>query len=597
MPQTGINVNLLKADVAKRYNRVQMENCNSTSASPVEGRFTRKTGVRVVAPAVIVLLAVFLRVYDLSQNPNGLQVDEASISFVAYLVAETGMDERGERMPLYPRSTWNPKHPVYFYPALLSVRTLGLNEISARLPSVVFGVAAVAAVYFLALELFSSGAAALVAAFLLAVSPWHVHLSRWGIECPALPTVFTLSVLFLLKGIKGRSVYLLPGSVFAGLTFYTYPVALVFVPLFLLCALLIFRRDIAGKAGWAAVAGLIILSAYLPMFAGFFRTTDLDTYFSDSSIFGDRFQNDSREYFEGGEGGIAELLARSPHLRSAVAFVWNYAGYFSPGFLFLKGDNLTVRHGSGRFGVMHYFCIPFFIIGFLMLFVRPGPCGRLLLCWLLLFPVGASLMDWPYHHALRSAVALPCLQIVTALGAVGFIEWLVAKKRKVAIVTLAVVSVVVAANLFVYFRYYFVEYPVVSAESFNYGMREAFEIMEKENYGARIVTDRIPYIYSYLFFYVPPDRESVVRDPETGFLDVKATARNIGYEICDVRVCMETSSHPAIVVARPAQLPKGVYARRAGPGRYSLKDYRYIKYMNNEPMLLLSVVDDVEDGK
>ncbi|HPI76540.1 MAG TPA: hypothetical protein PLK80_07370, partial [bacterium] len=91
---------------------------------------------------IILCIAGLIRFWHLGILPNGLQVDEASIAFNAYLVAETGRDEAGQQWPLYPRSSWNPKHPVYFYPVLLSVKAFGLNETAARIPSVIFGLAA-----------------------------------------------------------------------------------------------------------------------------------------------------------------------------------------------------------------------------------------------------------------------------------------------------------------------------------------------------------------------------------------------------------------------------------------------------------------------
>ena len=43
------------------------------------------------------------------------------------------------------------------------------------------------------------------AAWLLAVSPWHVHLTRWAVPPALVPTLLTLTVLLLLRAVRRRS--------------------------------------------------------------------------------------------------------------------------------------------------------------------------------------------------------------------------------------------------------------------------------------------------------------------------------------------------------------------------------------------------------
>ncbi|MCK5845178.1 MAG: glycosyltransferase family 39 protein, partial [Victivallales bacterium] len=340
----------------------------------------------------ILFLTLALRTVNLSTNPNGLQIDEASIAYNAYLVGQTGKDEKGNSFPLYPQSSWNPKHPVYFYPAVLSVRLLGLNRIGARATAVFFGMLAVVAVYFLALELFGAVHVALLSAFLLAVSPWHVHFSRFGVEVSSFPATFILSLLFLLRGLKRHPANLILGAVFAGATFYSYPIALVFVPLFLAGFLLIYRARLRERTAWAAAAVFIIAATFVPVAGSVFNRTGMTSYVQKTSITGELFHSKTTEHLLAKGDPVSRAIASSRFTRSAYGFVTNYFGYVRPAFLFLRGDTVSILHNDGRHGMTLYGSYFFMLIGLFSFARRRGKSGLVILWWFLMFPVGASLM-------------------------------------------------------------------------------------------------------------------------------------------------------------------------------------------------------------
>src|SRR3989344_6015585 len=133
----------------------------------------------------IILLAAFLRLYKLTDVHPGVNRDEASIGYTAYSLLATGKDEYGRSFPLSFESFGDWKLPFYIYITVPFVKVFGLNELSVRLPSALAGIATVFLTYFLVLELFLKleirnlklPAIALFSALLLAISPWHLHLS------------------------------------------------------------------------------------------------------------------------------------------------------------------------------------------------------------------------------------------------------------------------------------------------------------------------------------------------------------------------------------------------------------------------------------
>ena len=189
---------------------------------------------------------------------------------------------------------------------------------------------------------------------------------------------------------------------------------------------------------------------------------------------------------------------------------------------------------------------------------------------------------------------LPAPEIIAALGVVGAFNWIAARKRSFFIPAAVVLALALCVNAFIYFQYYFTEYPGRSAEQFGYGFEQGMELMNenKNAFHTFIITDRIPYVYTYIMFYDPPVRGDIVRLPN-GTLDPAATLRRMGYELCDIRACMETAPHPALVLARPAQLPPGVYHNHFGPGSFRLENFRAVQYKDHETMLMLSKITTI----
>src|SRR3989344_146367 len=112
--------------------------------------FFKKNAILIL----ILIIASMLRLTSLSSIPVGFNDDEAAFGYNAYSILKTGQDEWGKVLP-FPvfESFGDWKLIFYLYSVLISVAILGLNEFAVRLPSVVFGIAAVFAAYLLAKKL------------------------------------------------------------------------------------------------------------------------------------------------------------------------------------------------------------------------------------------------------------------------------------------------------------------------------------------------------------------------------------------------------------------------------------------------------------
>ena len=133
----------------------------------------------------ILIGAGVLRLAWLAKYPSGFTPDEAAFGYNAYSLLKTGRDEWGTtwwKLFFYNmRSFGDYKLPLYSYLAVPTVAWLGLSELSVRLPGAVLGTMSVIGVYYLAAELFTKRIG-ILAALLLAISPWHIQLSRGAFE-------------------------------------------------------------------------------------------------------------------------------------------------------------------------------------------------------------------------------------------------------------------------------------------------------------------------------------------------------------------------------------------------------------------------------
>jgi len=189
----------------------------------------------------IILLAAALRFPALGQAPPGLYQDEAWNGLDALQVLQ------GAR-PLYFAAN-NGREPLFIYLVALAVGALGPSPAAIRLVAAVLGTLTIPATYALGRTWFNRRVGWLAAA-ILAITFWHVHLSRIGFRAVALPLIAAAALAAGWRGFlpspepgsspvlggEGPGVraadrrWLILGGALYGLSFYTY-LAARFTPL------------------------------------------------------------------------------------------------------------------------------------------------------------------------------------------------------------------------------------------------------------------------------------------------------------------------------------------------------------------------------
>src|SRR5476651_952409 len=97
----------------------------------------------------IILIAIALRFWQLVSVPPSPDWDEVAFGYNAYSVIQTGHDEYGKSLPVVLRSFDDYKPALYMYLVIPAELLFGVSTFAVRLPSAVFGVLTILAVFFL----------------------------------------------------------------------------------------------------------------------------------------------------------------------------------------------------------------------------------------------------------------------------------------------------------------------------------------------------------------------------------------------------------------------------------------------------------------
>ena len=206
------------------------------------GKFLREHGVLLLILAV----AIAVRFFALGSIPPGLNQDEASTGYDAYAILQYGVDRHGFSYPLHLVSWGSGMYALAAYATVPFLVMFDLSPFAMRLPHAVFGVIAVLALFEITRRIVDRRTA-LLAAFLLAISPWHVMASRWGLDSNLFPPTFLFGVYVLICSL--RRPWLFPlACAFFGLCLYSYGTAYVVVPAFLFLIVPFLR--VHWQIGW-----------------------------------------------------------------------------------------------------------------------------------------------------------------------------------------------------------------------------------------------------------------------------------------------------------------------------------------------------------
>ncbi len=512
-----------------------------------------------------IVVAAALRFAGVGTLPPSLNQDEVISGYDAYSLFLTSRDHLGHPFPFAGLESFGDwVSPLLTFLTAPAVGLFGLRAEAVRAVPAAVGVLAVPGIYLLALQLFQRRSTALIAAWLLALSPWAVHRGHFAIPPSIVPTMVALTLLALawaLRGARARGVVLLGGV--AGLTVASYPTMKLYVPLLLIAGLAIYWPQIRLIEKEALTYGAVVfLAIALPIW-----------YLSLAD--------------PAGRARLDQIsILHSPEL-SPRLLATNYLHYFSPRVFFLSGSPHPGWTGTppGR-GIESLALLPALAAGAAWLCcaaTRDRAAKRrpalLVLAAVALYPIPGALTLPPTAHLGRATHLIPLLALVAGCGIVAI--WDLARRTRLSwtvgiagLLLAGVWGVDLASRYLYYFRDFAGERRV--AEYFQYGAEQAvtYAASHEPEYD-QIWLDDVNEPYAYVLFYTrwPPtelhDGLQVERHPPL-FNEVKTLGKYRfdvpleDYDLGDVRDVAEVRD-PA---GRPAFTLQD--AAVAGAGRVLL---------------------------
>lgn len=421
---------------------------------------------------LILVLAFVLRAFKLDLIPCGIYVDEASIAYNAYCISQTGKDEFGRFLPLFPEALGlGFMDPLYLYVSSFFIKILGPSIFSARFASCFLGLVTIFFTYKLA-TLYFERSVALLSAFLLAISPWHINFSRLGMGNITVPALIVTSMYFISLGIKKESKYLVFASIPVGLTMYIYPVGQLFGPLLYFVLLLLNTKCLINKK--YPLIFFLVFSILIAFPVLRYHSEQILPRFHCISIANPVFS------LSGEKEKLANskflVIKENKSLLLTYIFIRNYFKHFNLDFLLKKGDR-NLRHNVGDRGQILWFTFWLSLVGFFCLLFRRKSDLYIFPIWFILFPVPAALTWDALPHAGRTIGALPVFEILAAVGFFFLFSlvkkcFTIAKPEKVLDFILSFVLVLMLLKGIIefksYLKQYFINFPRHAISWFDY---------------------------------------------------------------------------------------------------------------------------------
>jgi len=481
---------------------------------------------------VVIVFGFVLRFYNLGENPPSLTWDEAAWGYNAYALSLYGEDEFGKSFPFdYFESFGDFKPPVYAYLTVIPVMLFGLNEFATRFPSAFFGSLTVLVTYFLVLQIFYRSEKkhlyALFSALFLAVSPWHINLSRAAFEANVATFFIVTGVWLFLKSVHQNKWLLVFSGVSFVLSMYTFNTARIVAPLLVILlgvSSFTFIKTHLKVVCISALIGMLTLLPTLP----FFLSPQASLRFNEVNIFSDIGIVEKANKNIERDNSLFSRIVNNRRVFYVREYLKHYFDNLSPSFLFVNGDG-NPKFSTRTVGQLYLWDAPFLIFGLLYLFRKREGKWYLIPLWILIgIAPAATARETP--HALRIETVLPTFQILVAYGLVQVLALLkhVISKTYIYRSIIAVLFLALIINVLYYIHGYYVHYPRVFSGEWQYGYKDSIIYVSEnsDTYDTVYITDTLgrPYIYYLYYLGIDPKKfqqTAQVKREVLGFVTVE----------------------------------------------------------------------------
>jgi 4-amino-4-deoxy-L-arabinose transferase-like glycosyltransferase len=487
---------------------------------------------------ILIVIAFFLRTYNLNVSPPGFNADEAALGYNAYSLLKTGKDEWGQSFPLVFKSFSDYKPGLYVYLDIPFIFLFGLNELAVRLPSIILGTLSCLLIYFLSKEITKKDSFALTTTFLLAVSPWHIHYSRGAWETNVATFFILAGILTFIMALKKPLYYYLSLPAFIA-AMYTYQSPRLLVPILGLFLIIFYWKDIFFNSSSIklknlnrSLGGAIVISAIILIPLVFIVSSNQAlARFQGVSIFTD-VGTEVKLNQERGEDGDNSLEAKLFHNKLTaygLNFLSHYLDHFRPDFLFISGDPLGRNKVPGM-GELYIFEIITLVLGLIYLIDKKPKNTKVIFIWLFVAPI-ASALTYQTPHALRAENMVIPLTFISGTG-LGYLLEYISSLRKIKYPLYGLTGLILVFFILRFLHQYMVHLPQQYALEWENGFSQLVPYLEsqKGSYQKILVTDKYDQPYILFLFYSKYDPATYQKEARSTGIDKFgfSTVRNYG---------------------------------------------------------------------
>lgn len=460
---------------------------------------------------LIFVIAIFFRFWHLDSLPGGLNWDEISHGYTAYSLLLTGKDQWGVQWPIFNYRAYG-DYPTTFdtYLTIPFVKFLGLNALSIRLPSAIFGVLFVVLIFFFSKLILKSDPLALFCMLLAAICPWSLFPSRGVFQSDFSQVLLLAGVYFFFIALKKPKLFFLSALTF-GLSMYSYHNARIITPI-IVPFLIYFNfkqiKKIFSKNKLSFIISLLIfLLLVVPNVVNLFSPDSMARnqwvgIINPNSV---NLINEKRRLFTGPQI-VNRLLNNRPVYFVQTVFV-DYLGLLNPLPLFFQGSQ-DYQFNPPDTGLLYIILLPFFYLGFVkLIFAKEDQSfhWQLLFFFLIfLLPAALTVGDFP---SIRATCALPFYFLFTAIG-LGILKF---SKFKSIYILVVLILFLEFANFWKIYLSYNQNY----SNTWQYGYQQAVSYAKTNysQYSHILFTKKYGEPHEFVLFYWPWNPSEYQTDP------------------------------------------------------------------------------------
>lgn len=356
----------------------------------------------------VICTALFLHLFQISNIPCGINVDEMGMGYDAWCLAHFGVDRYLKEYPVYLMNFGGGQSALYAYLCAPLVRLFGLSVLTIRLPGILL--------YMLALicgtRVFLTGdkdrRKALAGMAAMTVLPSFIMLFRIGMDCNLMLAMSVIFLYLLSRAVvmQKTAAYIWAGAA-GGILLYTYAISYVVMPIFVVLMLvyLLAVRKISARQVLAFGIPLALLAA--PLIAvQVINMFDLPEFKMGPFTITKLFQ------YRSGDIGLSNLSLTSVRKAFMSIFMFDELRY----------------NTLPAFGTVYYVSLPFIMIGIVKSVVdfaksiraKTFSLNALYLIWLVLLFAAGCFMD---ANTNRLNAALAAVPVILVEGIWQAVSW------------------------------------------------------------------------------------------------------------------------------------------------------------------------------